>query len=114
MTNELSRVLPPRLTAKAAAIGESIEREYLFSYAEVTEVIRLATVSGIAVLGVESFRMGLNVDRISGYDVPFGGNWKLFAEQNNKQALNFVNNHPNRTEREYILTTSSRTEFMSL
>ena len=112
--NELYRVLPLRLRAKATVIGVSMDKEYLFSYPQVAEVIRIATDNAISVLGVESFQAGLKVDRISAYEIPFEGNWKLFVELNNTQALDFVNNHSCRTERIYILTTASRTEFMSL
>src|SRR5438034_2745689 len=113
MKDHLAEILPLELRAKAI----SSDREYGFPYPEVTDVIQIATQHGIAVLGVESFKVrpdGVKVDQISDYEVLFTGEWGSFIELNNSHAVDFVRRNPSREDHGFILTATSRSEFDSL
>ncbi|MEW5978409.1 MAG: hypothetical protein AB1898_21650 [Acidobacteriota bacterium] len=113
MKDHLSEVIPAELRAKAIFA----DREHVFPYPEVIDVIQIATQHGIAVLGVESFEVqpdGVKVDQMSDYEVLFTGEWEPFVELNNSYALDFVRRNPRCEDHGFILTATSRSEFDNL
>jgi hypothetical protein len=69
---DLDRTLPVQITQVAIRSGE----ELVFPLDEAKRVIRIADQTGIAVLGVEAFRIledGLGVETYSGYEFNFDG-----------------------------------------
>lgn len=113
MKDHLAEILPPELKAKAIRT----DREYVFPYPQVMDVIQIATQHGIAVLGVETVEVrpdGVKVDQMSDYEVLFAGEWRPFVELNNSNALDFVRRNPSGEDHGFILTATSRSEFDNL
>jgi hypothetical protein len=95
------------------ANGKTIGGELGFTYPEVLEAVRLSTVSSIAVLGVEIFRVtgqGYETITMSGYDLP-DQDWSHYVMANNALAEEFIKANPTGDQHIYILTTSSLREF---
>jgi hypothetical protein len=102
------------------ANGKTIGGELGFTYPEVLEAIRLSTVSSIAVLGVEIFRVtgqGYETITMSGYDLTMSGydlpdqDWSHYVMANNALAEEFIKANPTGDQHIYVLTTSSLREF---
>ncbi|MDQ2843578.1 MAG: hypothetical protein M3Y72_21560 [Acidobacteriota bacterium] len=97
------------------ANGGSVSGELGFSYPNVLEAIRLCTMNGIAVLGVELFQVCgelFDTVKISGYELPDPNqNWTDYVAANNALAEEFVGLNPSGDDHVYVLTSSSWREF---
>jgi len=111
---ELDSLMPARLKQLATCCGGN---EFAYPYPSVMEVIDMAGQNKIAVLGVEllqSHPKGPVVEAISGYEIPFLGDWKAFVEANNASAREVIMKNQKGEEHGYILTSATESEFHRL
>ena len=81
------------------------------------EVIDIADQNDIAVLGVEQLQShpkGPVVEAISGYEIPFQGDWKAFVKRNNVSAREVIMKNQRGEEHGYVLTSASQAWFGQL
>ena len=94
------------------ASGQTKSGEAAFIYPNVLDAIAWCTEHAIAVLGVELFvgpLDGFFTDALSSYEfVAAGRSWPQFVEDNNRSAIQFVNDHRGGEDHFYLLTTSSQ------
>ena len=118
MTHDFENLLSARLRANSVVRGS----ERVFGKDDVPTAIAEARRNGIAVLGIEVFKVLpdalQSMSEFSVYEIPFGGEWENFVEANAKAAdedfaQHCQNEHPDKTYG-YILTTASECEFKSL
>src|SRR5262249_3847688 len=107
---DFDQILPPAITSASIRNVD----EWIIPLPEVREAIGLATAHGIAVVGVESFRIaanGLGVMGSSGYECEFQGDWSRYVDQNNSAALRYIDKNPLGQGYGYTLVTKSEGEF---
>jgi hypothetical protein len=99
----------------AVASDKSVSGELGFLYPDVLEAIRLCTINGIAVLGVELFQVRgelFHTVKMSGYELPDPRqDWGNYVSANNAFAEEFVRLNPAGDDHIYVLTSSSWREF---
>ncbi len=113
MPDALDAILPPSITDAAKRSGN----EWVLPLTEAKQAIGLASDNGIAILGVESFRIeegGFRVENYTGYGFDFVGDWPDYVKQNNTATSNFISDNPLGDGYGYILTAASRSEFDAL
>jgi hypothetical protein len=100
------------------AFDHTKDGEAAFVYPNVLDAVAWCTEHAIAVLGVELFvgpLDGFFTDALSSYGfVAAGITWSQFVEDNNRSAVQFVNDHRTGENQFYVLTTSSQEELPSL
>ena len=111
---DLDSLIPEAIRKLAVKSGS----EWLYPRNAINQVIAIADDNEVAILGVEVFRIlssGLQTEAISGYELPFSGDWKDFANKNNALALEFVRQTPQEAPHTgYILTAVDKDEFVKL
>lgn len=113
MPDALDTILPPSITDAAKRSGD----EWVLPLLQAKDAINLASDNGIAILGVESFRIeesGFRVENYTAYGFDFACDWPDYVKQNNTAALNFISDNPLGDGYGYILTAASRSEFDAL
>ena len=113
MPDALDAILPSSITNTAKRSGN----EWVLPLREARQAIELTSDNGIAILGVESFRIedgGFRVENYTGYGFDFAGDWLDYVKQNNRAALSFISDHPLGDGYGYILTAASQSEFDAL
>lgn len=111
--SDFDAILPGEISSAAVRTGN----EWMIPLPQAKEAISLATKRGIAVLGVEIFRVsnaGLITEGYSGYEFKLGDDWVKFVSSNNEAALRYVVEHEFGSGYAYILTTTSAREFEAL
>ena len=111
--SDFDAILPSEISSAAVRTGN----EWMIPLPQAKEAISLATKRGIAVLGVEIFRVsngGLITEGYSGYEFKLGDDWVKFVSSNNEAALRYVVEHEFGSGYAYILTTTSAREFEAL
>jgi hypothetical protein len=87
-----------------------------FAFPGALQAIRLCTENGIAVLGIEIFRVvggKFLTTKMSAYELPFN-QWRGYVAANNSLAEEFVESNPADEEHIYVLTASSWREFCEI
>jgi hypothetical protein len=111
MTNDIETIG----SIVSVANEKSVSGELAFSYPNVLEAIKLCTINGIAVLGVELFQVrdeSFETKKMSGYDLPDPEeSWGNYVAANNSLAEEFVRLNPSGDDHVYVLTSSSWSEF---
>ena len=113
MPDAFDAILPLSITSTAKRSGS----EWVLPLRKAKQAIELASDNGIAILGVETFRIedgGFRVENYTGYGFDFTGDWPDYVKQNNDAALNFITENPLGDGYGYILTATSRSEFDAL
>jgi hypothetical protein len=113
MPDAFDDILPLSITNTAKRSGN----EWVLPLREAKQAIELASDNGIAILGVESFRIeegGFRVENYTGYGFDFTGDWPDYMRQNNDAASKFITDNPLGDGYGYILTAASRSEFDAL
>jgi len=114
-----------RIPEVAAVVIGKVGDEPTFPFPEVLDVIRLCSANGIAVLGVELFRVkqdGHYAAGSSAYDTQHGKRWRSlqdsqwqdYVQYNNTLAEEFARKNPLGEDHVYVLTTASWVEFREL
>ncbi len=113
MPDALDTILPASITNAGKRSGN----EWVLPLQQAKQAIKLASDNGIAILGVESFRIeegGFRLENYTGYGFDFVGDWPDCVNQNNTAALNFIADNSVGDGYGYILTAASRSEFDAL
>src|SRR5579863_869011 len=100
----------------AEANGKTIGGELGFTFSSALDAVKLCTVHGIAVLGVEIFHVRgetYETTKMSGYELP-DQQWGDYVSANNALAEEFIRLNPAGDEHIYVLTTSSWREFCKI
>ena len=107
----LSAVLP-------FAHGRTIGGEPAFLFPEIFDVLALCTKHGVAVLGIELFKVdpdGYSTEGISDYEVLLRNqSWHEFVLKNNSLASDFATMNPAGDDHFYLLTASLESEYPDL
>jgi hypothetical protein len=114
---ELDSFVPVQLKQLARRCGGDERDEFAYPYPSVMEVIDIADQNDIAVLGVEQLQShpkGPVVEAISGYEIPFQGDWKAFVKRNNVSAREVIMKNQRGEEHGYVLTSASQAWFGQL